>query len=65
MSRQDGQWQTTGNYAGGDAVGASWTDKIFAAKATASEHPETKPDDAIEDDEWVRQLMHFISYSFF
>ncbi|KAL8619660.1 hypothetical protein ACOMHN_019715 [Nucella lapillus] len=55
MTRQEGQWSTTANYAGGENVGASWTDKIMAVKASAPSAPAAAAntgDDVIADDEW-------------
>ncbi|XP_076463490.1 arpin-like [Babylonia areolata] len=54
MTRQEGQWTATANYAGGEQVGASWTDKIMAVKASSSSAPPAPStgDDIIEDDEW-------------
>lgn len=56
MTRQEGQWSTTANYAGGEEVGSSWTDKIMAVKASAPSAPAAAAantgDDVIADDEW-------------
>ena len=38
------------NYAGGDPVGASWTDKIMNIK---SDIPQTPEGNEVADDEWV------------
>lgn len=55
MTRQEGQWSTASNFAGGEKVGASWTDKVMALKATAPAATDNTGDDVIGDDEWVRK----------
>lgn len=55
MTRQEGQWSTASNFAGGEKVGASWTDKVMALKATAPAAADNTGDDVIGDDEWVRK----------
>ena len=67
MTRQEGQWSTTANFAGGEQVGASWTDKVMALKATAPAAADNAGDDVIGDDEWVRNaalalFVHFLSF---
>ena len=62
MTRQEGQWSTAANYAGGDGVGATWTDKVMAVKASvpAAAAADTG-DDVVGDDEWVSGCQRFIS----
>ena len=43
--------KTAGNYAGGDAAGTSWTDKVMAVKSTGSQ--EEAAGEGVDDDEWV------------
>jgi len=43
------------NYAGGDVVGANWTDKVLAVKSTqddASSKNNTKDNEGAAEDEW-------------
>lgn len=41
---------TVSNYAGGETVGASWTDKIMDIK---SDIPTSKEAEGVDEDEWV------------
>ncbi|KAK7105141.1 arpin-like [Littorina saxatilis] len=52
MTRQEGQWSTAANYAGGESVGASWTDKVMALKGSTPAAADPAADDVIGDDEW-------------
>ncbi|XP_046370871.1 arpin-like [Haliotis rufescens] len=50
IGKVENESATVSNYAGGEAVGASWTDKIMTIKSAASET--TPQDSEIADDEW-------------
>lgn len=52
MSRQEGQWSTAANYAGGEKLGDSWTDKVMALKGAAPAGASHTGDDVVGDDEW-------------
>lgn len=52
LTKLEGQWSTVANFAGGEAVGASWTDKVMAVKAQAPTTADSTADDVIGDDEW-------------
>jgi hypothetical protein len=54
IARLDVQSATVSNFAGGSAVGASWTDKIMQIKSTDPITPATMDDD---DDGWVRLIV--------
>ncbi|KAK7507105.1 hypothetical protein BaRGS_00001956, partial [Batillaria attramentaria] len=47
LTKLEGQWSTVANFAGGEAVGASWTDKVMAFKAQAPAAADNAADDAI------------------
>lgn len=64
MTRQEGQWSTASNFAGGEKVGASWTDKVMALKATVPAAADNTGDDVIGDDEWVRKTAQVIGIHF-
>ncbi|XP_045165737.1 arpin-like [Mercenaria mercenaria] len=49
ISKIDSVSSTVSNYAGGESVGASWTDKIMDMK---SDVPTTKENEGVDDDEW-------------
>ena len=50
----EGETVTHGNYAGGEPVGASWTDKIMNVKGNiAQESNQAGQGDCAGDDEWV------------
>lgn len=46
----DAQSASVSNYAGGESVGASWTDKIMDMKGQV---PTTKDNEGVDEDEWV------------
>lgn len=48
----DTQSSTVSNYAGGGAVGGSWTDKIMDVKSSAPS--KTEYGNGADDDEWVK-----------
>ena len=42
------------NYAGGEGVGGSWTDKVMTVKTTQDDKPLPGQDnEGVDDDEWV------------
>ena len=45
------------NYAGGEQVGASWTDKVMQVKAQASQDTAAEEGEGAADDEWVKILL--------
>ncbi|KAK6181037.1 hypothetical protein SNE40_008981 [Patella caerulea] len=49
IGRVEGQSATVSNFAGGEQVGGSWTDKIMAMKSSV---PQDVEDNEIGDDEW-------------
>ena len=54
IAKLEQQSGSVGNYAGGEPMGASWTDKVMSIKGQQA--PDTLPQDAVEgvaDDEWV------------
>ena len=54
VAKLDTQSHTVGNYAGGEVVGASWTDKVFAAKDRDSPQQKTSQEGmGADEDEWV------------
>ncbi len=60
IGKIDAASSTVSNYAGGQQVGASWTDKVMQVKAQSADSPSTTSGAAAEsgdgaaDDEWVR-----------
>ena len=50
----DSPSSTVSNYAGGEAVGGSWTDKIMDVKSSST--TKTNDGDCADDDEWVRGI---------
>ena len=56
---ENAQRKTTSNYAGGDKVGHSWTDKVMGFKSSSSmddkqKHPLPHEQvEGVDDDEWV------------
>ena len=50
IAQMDSQSSTVSNYAGGGAVGGSWTDKIMDVKSSAGQD---NGGDGADDDEWV------------
>ncbi len=61
ISKMDGQSVTVSNYAGGAAVGSSWTDKVMAVKQQQAEK-DISDNQGADDDEWVIKAngYHFI-----
>lgn len=53
----DAEAKTKGNYAGGENVGGSWTDKIMGMKS--SQAADTSQAEGVDDDEWVCQLKQY------
>lgn len=53
----DAEAKTKGNYAGGENVGGSWTDKIMGMKS--SQAADTSQAEGVDDDEWVCQLQQY------
>ena len=51
IAQIDSQSSTVSNYAGGGAVGGSWTDKIMDVKSVAGQE---NAGEGADDDEWVR-----------
>ena len=58
IAQMDTQSSTVSNYAGGGAVGGSWTDKIMDVKSSASS--KTNDGDGADDDEWVNNCFMFL-----
>ena len=54
IAQMDTQSSTVSNYAGGGAVGGSWTDKIMDVKSSAPS--QTEDGNGADDDEWVKIL---------
>ncbi|XP_072047060.1 arpin-like [Amphiura filiformis] len=53
VAKLDLQSHTVGNYAGGEEVGATWTDKVFAAKDRDSPQQSTSQEGmGADEDEW-------------
>ena len=56
---ENAQRKTTSNYAGGDKVGHSWTDKVMGFKSSSSLDDKQKQPlpheqvEGVDDDEWV------------
>ena len=56
---ENAQRKTTSNYAGGDTVGSSWTDKVMGFKGSSSMDDKQKQPlpheqvEGVDDDEWV------------
>lgn len=53
----DAEAKTKGNYAGGENVGDSWTDKIMGMKS--SQAADTSQAEGVDDDEWVCQFKQY------
>lgn len=53
----DAEAKTKGNYAGGENVGGSWTDKIMGMKS--SQPTDTSQAEGVDEDEWVRQFKQY------
>ena len=51
IAQMDSPSSTVSNYAGGEAVGGSWTDKIMDVKSSTA--TKTNDGDCADDDEWV------------
>ena len=51
MSKLDEVSSTVSNYAGGESVGASWTDKIMDIKSSTSSA--VTENEGVDEDEWV------------
>ena len=51
IAQMDSPSSTVSNYAGGEAVGGSWTDKIMDVKSSTT--TKTNDGDCADDDEWV------------
>ena len=54
IAQMDSPSSTVSNYAGGEAVGGSWTDKIMDVKSSTT--IKTNDGDCADDDEWVRDI---------
>lgn len=52
----DNKSSSVSNYAGGESVGASWTDKIMDLKGQG---PTTTENEGVEEDEWVNRIKFF------
>lgn len=56
-----------GNFAGGENVGSSWTDKIMGMKS--SQPSDDNQTEGVDEDEWVCSFVHsnqnFLILSFF
>lgn len=53
----DAEAKTKGNYAGGENVGGSWTDKIMGMKSSQS--TDTSQAEGVDEDEWVCQFKQY------
>ncbi len=59
LVKMEGQAGTVANYAGGEAVGGSWTDKVMAVKTSSAGTTDDQPagqqdNEGAADDEWVQ-----------
>jgi hypothetical protein len=54
ISKLDNVSSSVSNYAGGESVGASWTDKIMDLKSNV---PTSKENEGVDEDEWVRLIV--------
>lgn len=59
----DAEAKTKGNYAGGENVGGSWTDKIMGMKS--SQPADTSQAEGVDEDEWVLTLLKASEVVFF
>ncbi|XP_011439511.2 arpin isoform X1 [Magallana gigas] len=50
ITKMDAEAKTKGNYAGGENVGGSWTDKIMGMKS--SQPADTSQAEGVDEDEW-------------
>ncbi len=57
IGKVDQASSTVSNYAGGEQVGASWTDKVMQVKAQASQDTAAEEGEGAADDEWVKILL--------
>lgn len=57
ITKMDAEAKTKGNYAGGENVGGSWTDKIMGMKS--SQPADASQTEGVDEDEWVCQFKQY------
>ena len=60
ITKMDADAKTKGNYAGGENVGGSWTDKIMGMKSSQPADSGSQAE-GVEEDEWVRRFSQYFT----